>query len=195
MIGRYKNAKFIEELADNLLINFYTITLTKKIPLKSELQAFDHTLSKTNVKKNHYRINKFSIKFSLVLESPLFNDWHRFSNDDFYITSYYFYRDSLLMKSPEISIDSVKIVSVKQERKLIIYISSKSNIEDKVNVYNVQFIPKTFPVWIDSLSTDDNNNISAQTSKTIWLKRFFEDLFRTVTDRLVLFEKTIIIEK
>lgn len=190
MIGRYKNAKFIEELADNLLNDFNTITLTKKIPINSEIITLNNTLSKTNIKKSHFKVKKTPFNISIIIESPLFNDWNNFTNADFYISSYYYYRDSLFEKLPEIEIDSLQ-----KGEKLKIYISSKKDLEYEFNIYNIQCIPRSFPEWIDSLNTDNVTDPLSQSNKTIWLKRFFEDLFRPVVDKLVLFEKIIIIEK
>lgn len=195
LIGRHHHLNFVADFVESTFDNKNWMTISKEVlvDLKLEKSLSNGSVAIANQRENHFFVkeDKFKTCFNLKIPKIYVNNSFNINNFDIQC---YEYKPSnsnkFLRKNADIVLDSVLFFD--NENKLMLFFSSLNNIAFTRNIYKIGYLPATLPEWIDRYSGVPTDN---QSNKTVYLKAFFEDLFRPVNEKNYLFTSYFILEK
>ncbi len=193
IFGKSHHLNFISDFVTNTFNYQNKITLSKDIfviPILDKRFSAGN-VSLANQKENHFYVNREKFNFCVQLKIPDLYEIDSFTVANFDIKALKLKRKSeLYQKNPEIRIDSIQIY--KNDNRLLLYFSNIEPLSDRVSIFKIGFLPIELPKWIHNYSILPKND---QSTKTVYLKEFFEDVFRPVKYKNCLFTSYFILEK
>lgn len=195
LIGKHYHLNFITDFVKKTFNVQNWMTLSKEIyvDLKLEKSFSNGSVAIANQRENHFFVkdNKFSACFNIKIPEIYINNI--FWNNNFDVQCYEYRpheKNKFLRKNTDVSLDSIWFLN--KENKLLLFLSNLDNVTISRNIYKIGFLPDKFPDWISKYSGIPTDN---QANKTVYLKEFFEDLFRPVNEKNYLFTSYFILEK